>query len=47
MEEVGKRVFDSFGGVFEIYVGELFDKFGDIVGGAGEGGMRQMVDAVA
>lgn len=40
MEKIGKGVFDGIGGVFKVNIGEFLDKFGDVVGSAGDGGVR-------
>ena len=39
MEEIRERVFDLFGGIFEVDTGQLLDEFGDVVGGAGKSSM--------
>ena len=47
VEEFAERVFDFLRRGFQIDVGKFLDEFGDIISGASEGGVGQMIDAVA
>ena len=47
VEELREGVFDFFGGAFEIDMGELFDELRSVVGYAGDGGVGEVVNAVA
>lgn len=46
MKKIFEGSLDFFGCGFDVYGGEFFAKFGDIVGGRGEGGVGKMVNAV-
>ena len=45
-KEFAERIFDFLGGGAKVDVGKFFDEFGDVVSGAGESGVRKVVDAV-
>ena len=47
VEEFAEWVFDLGWGSAEVDAGKFFDEFCDIIGGAGESGMRKMIDTVA
>lgn len=47
VEEFTERVFDFLGRRFQVDVGKFFDEFGDVVGGASESSMGQVINAVA
>ena len=46
-EKFGEGVFDFLWGAFEVDAGELFDEFSSVVGYAGDGGVRKVINAVA
>lgn len=47
VEEIGEGVLDFLGGLFEVDAAQLLDELGDIVSGAGEGGVTEVINAVA
>ena len=47
VEEFTERVFDFLGGGFKVEAGELFNEFRDVVSGASEGGVGEVVNPVA
>ena len=47
VQEFAEWVFDLGWGSAEVDAGKFFDEFCDIIGGAGESGMRKMINTVA